>query len=71
MSFFQKYMYRIHILFEEYLHAIASGQNPSASTSISLERLREADFRGTELPADRLRWMLKNYGYTATRSATI
>ena len=64
-------LYRIHILFEEYLHAIASGQNPSASTSISLERLREADFRGTELPADRLRWMLKNYGYTATRSATI
>jgi len=61
-------LFMFHILFEEYLQSIASGQiDADQPLRIQVQNLSEYDFASTQIPADRLRWMFRNYGFTATK----
>lgn len=63
-------LFRIHILIEECLHA-AANNGMSGPHRILLSGLRDIDFRGTVLSANRLQWMRNNYGFTANKDVII
>jgi len=65
-------LFRFQILMEEYLVSFAKGEVPADETlCVKLDQLRELDFSKTTLPVQRLTWLRKNYGFTATRSAMV
>ncbi len=65
-------LFRFHILLEEYLSSYAKGIIPiDKPLTIKLDELREIDFKKTTLPPQRIQWMNKNYGFTATRDAIV
>lgn len=63
-------LYRFHILLEEFLRAIADDEviHPIV---INPQKLNAIDFTKTTLPSQRLQWLRKNYGFTATRDAIV
>ena len=65
-------LFRIHILLEEYLSSFANGNiHIDQPLYVTVDQLREIDFRQTTLPPNRIKWMSKNPGFTATRGAII
>lgn len=65
-------LFRFQILMEEYLVSFAKGEVPENETlCVKLDQLRDLDFSQTTLPVQRLTWLRKNYGFTATRSAMV
>lgn len=65
-------LFRFHILFEEYLQGIANEQiSADQGLNIKIQHLDTYDYEGTTVSADRLRWLSKNYGFSATKDALI
>lgn len=65
-------LFMFHILFEEYLQGIAEGIiAPDSPLNIHVQRLDEYDFAKTTIPPDRIRWMFRNYGFTATKDVWV
>lgn len=65
-------LFRFQILMEEYLSGFANGSIPADQPMrIKLDELQKLDFSKTTLPPQRLAWIRKNYGFTATRSAMV
>ncbi len=65
-------LFRFQILMEEYLAGFAKGTIPADQPMrIKLNELQHLDFSKTTLPPQRLAWIRKNYGFTATRSAMV
>jgi len=65
-------LFRFHILLEEYLSSYANDRIPvDQPLTLKLDELRAIDFNQTTLPPQRIQWMNRNYGFTATRDAII
>lgn len=61
-------LFRFHILLEEYLQGIAQETVPMDTPfNVKVQHLDEYAVDQTTVPADRLRWMFRNYGFTATK----
>ena len=61
-------LFRFHILFEEYLQAIANGDTrPDQIFNVKVQDLSTYAYDKTTVPPERLRWMAKNYGFTAAK----
>ena len=65
-------LFRFHILLEEYLSSYASGRIPvDQPLTLKLDELRAIDFKQTTLPPQRIQWMNRSYGFTATKDAIV
>lgn len=65
-------LFRFHILLEEYLSSYANNKIPiDQPLTLKLDELRKIDFKKTTLPPQRIQWMNRNYGFTATRDAIV
>lgn len=65
-------LFRFHILLEEYLSSYANDKIPyDKPLTLKLDELRSIDFKKTTLPPQRIQWMYRNYGFTATRDAIV
>jgi hypothetical protein len=65
-------LFRCQIVVEEYLREMARGHlPPNTPLTLNLNQLRKEDLTKTTLPADRLNWMQRNYGFTATKDALV
>lgn len=63
---------RYHILLEEYLCAVGSGQlSPEQELVIRVQDMKDIDFSQTKLPPSRIQWMTRNYGFSAIRDAIL
>lgn len=63
---------RYHILLEEYLCAVGSGQlSPDQELVIRVQDMKDIDFSQTKLPPSRIQWMTRNYGFSAIRDAIL
>ncbi len=62
-------LFRFHILFEEYLQGVAHGAIDIGEQAfkVKVQRLDTYSYCGTSVPTERLHWMAKNYGFTATK----
>ena len=65
-------LFMFHILFEEYLQGIADGDiSIDQPLNIHMQHLDQYSFDKTSIPADRIRWMFRNYGFTATKDVWV
>lgn len=65
-------LFRFHILLEEYLQGIATGSIATDQPfAVRIQDLDKYDYSQTSLPADKLKWMFKHYGFAATKGSLI
>ncbi len=65
-------LFMFHILLEEYLQGVATGKIPPEKPfNVRVQNLDDYDYGSTSIPTDRIRWMFRNYGFTATKDALI
>jgi hypothetical protein len=63
---------RFQVLLEDYLVSIASGKlHDSAELNIKLSDLRNTDFSGVQISADRIKWIREHYGFATTRYSVV
>jgi hypothetical protein len=62
-------LFRYHILFEEYLQGIAHNAVDAQEQpfNVRIQDMSSYSYDKTTVPTDRLHWMAKNYGFTATK----
>ena len=65
-------IFRIHIMLEDYLRSIATGNlNIDEPFIVNPSTMQEYDFTTTSIPTEQLQWMFTHYGFTATKEAII
>lgn len=61
-------LFRTHILFEEYLHSISEDKLASdAIFRVKVQQLDDYPYEHSSLHPRTIRWMLRNYGFTASK----
>jgi hypothetical protein len=61
-------LFRVHLLFEEYLQAVGSGKiDHTRPFVIKVDQISEYNYSRSELSPGIIRWMFRNYGFSATK----
>lgn len=65
-------LFRFHILLEQFLVSVAKDEVPlDEPLVLKINQLRSLDFKQTALPFQRIKWMFRNFGFTAVKGAII
>ena len=63
-------LFVFHIIMEEFLNGIGTGDISSdTELNVRVQDLRTRDMSQVKLPAERLHWMFRNYGFTSTKDS--
>lgn len=65
-------LFRTHILFEEYLQGISMGTiSPDSIFRVHVQNLNNYSYESSKLDPKVIRWMFKNYGFSATKDTLL